>query len=145
MSWKELCGSGKTKLEHAWEIQRECGLVSFGLVEAELSVWIADQSWMTGDGPKAIFAGAPAVPARAARVSAGGAGRDGEGADRTVYSDRAVEQLRAQDHPVREHDAARLSAFARGHIGLDGHYAFRPPDLGGTHRPLRDPDARDDG
>ncbi|MFE3261068.1 Tn3 family transposase [Nocardia sp. NPDC059229] len=27
----------------------------------------------------------------------------------TVYSDRALEQLRAQDYPVREEDAARLS------------------------------------
>ncbi|WP_236567521.1 hypothetical protein [Nocardia sp. CY41] len=34
-----------------------------------------------------------------------------------------------------------MSAFIRGHIGLDGHYAFHLPDLGGTHRPLRDPDA----
>lgn len=50
----------KTKLEHAWEIQREYGLASFGEVEAELSAWIADQSWMTGDGPKAIFDGAVA-------------------------------------------------------------------------------------
>ncbi|WP_327118915.1 Tn3 family transposase [Nocardia sp. NBC_01730] len=62
----------------------------------------------------------------------------------TVYSDRALEQLRAQDYPVREEDAARLSAFIRGHIGLDGHYAFHLPDLGGTHRPLRDPDAREE-
>lgn len=38
----------------------------------------------------------------------------------TVYSDRALEQLRAQDYPVREEDAARLSAFIRGHIGIDG-------------------------
>ncbi|WP_212762268.1 AAA family ATPase, partial [Nocardia uniformis] len=33
--------------------------------------------------------------------------------------------------PVREEDAARLSAFIRAHIGLDGHYAFHLPDLGG--------------
>ncbi|WP_245551277.1 transposase [Nocardia paucivorans] len=61
----------------------------------------------------------------------------------TVHSDRALEQLRAQDCPVREEDAARLSAFIRSHIGLAGHYAFHLPDLDGTHRPLRDPDARD--
>ena len=35
---------------------------------------------------------------------------------------------------------ARLSAFIRNHIGIDGHYAFHLPDLGGTHRPLRNPD-----
>ncbi len=44
--------------------------------------------------------------------------------------------------PVREEDAARLSAFIRAHIGLDGHYAFHLPDLGGTRRSLRDPDTR---
>jgi hypothetical protein len=50
----------KTKLEHAWEIQREYGLMPFADVEAELRVWIADQAWMTGDGPKAIVQGAVA-------------------------------------------------------------------------------------
>ncbi|MEV0108678.1 DUF4158 domain-containing protein [Nocardia sp. NPDC050799] len=62
----------------------------------------------------------------------------------TVYSDRALEQLRALNYPVREEDAARLSAFIRSHSGLDGHYAFHLPDLGGTHRSLRDPDADND-
>ena len=50
----------KTKLEHAWEIQRAYGLTSFADVEAKLRVWIADQAWMTGDGPKAILQGAVA-------------------------------------------------------------------------------------
>lgn len=48
----------KTKLEHAWEIQREHGLVPFAEAQTELAVWIADQAWTTGDGPKAIFVGA---------------------------------------------------------------------------------------
>lgn len=61
----------------------------------------------------------------------------------TVYSDRALEQLRVQGYPIRQEDAARLSAFILGHIGIDGHYAFHLSDLGGPHRPLRDPDARD--
>ncbi|WP_245546994.1 DUF4158 domain-containing protein [Nocardia brevicatena] len=50
----------KTRLEHAWEIQRAEELASFSEVEAELAVWIADQAWITGDGPKAIFDGAVA-------------------------------------------------------------------------------------
>jgi hypothetical protein len=50
----------KTRLEHAWEIQREEELASFSEVEGELAVWIADQAWITGDGPKAIFDGAVA-------------------------------------------------------------------------------------
>lgn len=62
----------------------------------------------------------------------------------TIYSDRALDHLRAQGYPVLDTDAERLSAFIRTHIGIDGHYAFHLPDLGGTHRPLRDPDARDD-
>ncbi|MFE9328636.1 DUF4158 domain-containing protein [Nocardia sp. NPDC052278] len=48
----------KTGFEHAWEIQRKEGLFSFAQVEAELLAWIADQAWMTGDGPKALLAGA---------------------------------------------------------------------------------------
>ncbi|GAC55078.1 putative transposase [Gordonia amicalis NBRC 100051 = JCM 11271] len=48
----------KTRFEHAWEIQRREGLVSYAQVEAELLTWIADQAWMTGDGPKALLAGA---------------------------------------------------------------------------------------
>jgi hypothetical protein len=58
-----------------------------------------------------------------------------------------LERLRkgcAQGYPVLGTDEARLSAFIRGHIGIDGHYAFYLPDLGGSHRPLRDPDSRDD-
>lgn len=59
----------------------------------------------------------------------------------SVYSDRALTALREQGYPVRGEDAARLSAFIRKHIRLEGHYSFNLPDLGGTHRPLRDPDA----
>ncbi len=33
----------KTKLEHAWEIQREYSLTPFVEVETELTTWIADQ------------------------------------------------------------------------------------------------------
>ena len=62
----------------------------------------------------------------------------------TVYSNRALDQLRAQSYSVLESDAGRLSAFIRDHIGIDGHYAFRVPDLGGAHRRLRDPDSSDD-
>jgi TnpA family transposase len=49
----------------------------------------------------------------------------------TVYMDRALDQLHAQGYPVLDADVARLSAFIRRHIGIDGHYAFQLPDLGG--------------
>lgn len=58
----------------------------------------------------------------------------------TVYMDRALTELRAQGYPVDDADVARLSPFVRSHIGIDGHYSFYLPDLGGTHRPLLDPD-----
>ncbi|MGS2811046.1 Tn3 family transposase [Nocardia sp. MW-W600-9] len=62
----------------------------------------------------------------------------------TVYMDRALTELRAQHYPVDDADTTRLSPFIRSHIGIDGHYSFHLPDLGGKHRPLRDPDAPDD-
>ncbi|MEV0108450.1 DUF4158 domain-containing protein [Nocardia sp. NPDC050799] len=55
---KQYTEREKTKLEHAWEIQREYGLVSYAEVEAELLAWIVDQAWMTGDGPQVLQAGA---------------------------------------------------------------------------------------
>jgi len=57
---KRYSDRDKTKLEHAWEIQREYGLKPFADVEPELRAWIADQAWVTGEGPKAIFSGAVA-------------------------------------------------------------------------------------
>lgn len=55
---KQYTEREKTKLEHAWEIQREYGLTPYADVEAELLVWVVDQAWMTGDGPKVLQAGA---------------------------------------------------------------------------------------
>ncbi|MGW5113199.1 hypothetical protein [Nocardia sp. NPDC004123] len=49
-----------------------------------------------------------------------------------------------QDYPVRDEDAARLSGFVRRHVRLEGHYSFHLPNLGGGHRPLRDPAAAED-
>jgi hypothetical protein len=38
----------------------------------------------------------------------------------------------------------RLSAYVRRHLNVHGHYSFQLPDLAGTRRALRDPDAGDD-
>lgn len=62
----------------------------------------------------------------------------------SVYLSRALDELRAQGYPVRDEDAARLSPFIRKHVRMEGHYSFHLPDLGGSHRPLRDPDAPDE-
>lgn len=48
----------------------------------------------------------------------------------TVYMDCALTALRAQNYPVVDADAARLSSFVRVHIGIDGRYSFHLPDLG---------------
>ena len=63
----------------------------------------------------------------------------------TVYMDAALDQLRTEDYPVREEDVAHLSAFARSHINVHGHYSFLLPDMPGGRRPLRDPDQPLDG
>ncbi|MGH3190136.1 MAG: Tn3 family transposase, partial [Streptosporangiaceae bacterium] len=62
----------------------------------------------------------------------------------TVYLNAALEQLRAQDYPVREEDSARLSPFVSQHLGVHGAYSFLLPDLAGAIRELRDPDAPGD-
>jgi hypothetical protein len=58
--------------------------------------------------------------------------------------DRALSDLRRRGYPVLAPDVPRLSPFVRHHISIDGHYSFHLPELGGTHRPLRDPDTPDD-
>lgn len=50
----------ETRFEHQREIGRAYGLRPFAAVADELAAWVADQSWMTGDGPKALFEGAAA-------------------------------------------------------------------------------------
>lgn len=62
----------------------------------------------------------------------------------TVYLDRALDALRAQNYLVRDEDAARLAAFVRHHVRLEGHYSFHLSDLGEGRRPLRDPDGVDE-
>src|ERR1019366_8730402 len=63
----------------------------------------------------------------------------------TVYLDHALDQLRGQGYPVLDADVARLSPYMRKHLSVHGHYSFQLPDLAAGRRPLRDPDAEDDG
>ena len=48
----------QTHREHAARIRRLLGLRDFAEVEAELAAWVDTRAWVTGDGPKAIFADA---------------------------------------------------------------------------------------
>ncbi|MFG3711663.1 Tn3 family transposase [Micromonospora sp. NPDC047730] len=58
----------------------------------------------------------------------------------TRYIDLAVTALRAQDYPVRDEDAARLSPLGYAHINMLGRYTFPAPSSAQRLRPLRDPD-----
>jgi TnpA family transposase len=48
----------QTHREHAARIRRLLGLRDFAEVETELAAWVDTRAWVTGDGPKAIFADA---------------------------------------------------------------------------------------
>ena len=62
----------------------------------------------------------------------------------TVYLDAALTQLRADGHPANDEDIARLSLYIRRHLNVQGRHSFQRPELVGTRRPLRDPDAADE-
>jgi len=59
----------------------------------------------------------------------------------TIYLQAALEQLRAEDYPVREEDVVRLSPLGHEHINLLGRYSFAVPEAvaRGELRPLRNP------
>jgi hypothetical protein len=59
----------------------------------------------------------------------------------TVYINAALDQLRADGHPVLDQDVVRLSPFVRRHLGVHGDYSFLLPELAGTLRELRDPNS----
>jgi Tn3 transposase DDE domain len=60
----------------------------------------------------------------------------------TRYTDAAVTALRAEGHPVRDDDVARLSPLGDTHINMLGRYVFAArADVG--LRPLHDPQQRD--
>ncbi|MCA1837201.1 MAG: DUF4158 domain-containing protein, partial [Actinobacteria bacterium] len=55
---KQYAQREQTHREHAGEIQRVLKLKDFAEVETELAAWADTRAWLTGDGPKAIFADA---------------------------------------------------------------------------------------
>lgn len=62
----------------------------------------------------------------------------------TRYIDAAVQQLRAEGHPVNDTDVTRLSPLIRDHINLLGRYRFSTSDLPKEGlRPLRNPNTTD--
>src|SRR4051794_40462301 len=56
----------------------------------------------------------------------------------TRYTDAAVSALRAEGHPVRDEDVARLSPLGDAHINMLGRYAFAARADTGL-RPLPNP------
>lgn len=52
---KRYTDRDKTRFDHAWEIQRACGLKDFAGAEEQLREWVAARSWTSGDGPKVVF------------------------------------------------------------------------------------------
>jgi hypothetical protein len=47
-----------TRFDHAEEITRACGLREFAQARSAFEEWLWARAWMTGDGPRAIFADA---------------------------------------------------------------------------------------
>ncbi len=62
----------------------------------------------------------------------------------TRYLDAILENLRDSGQPVREEDIARLSPLGHAHLSCLGRYALTTQPRAEL-RPLRDPNARDDG
>ena len=50
----------RTRFEHAEEIKLASGLSEFADARSEFDEWVAARAWMTGDGPRSIFADAVA-------------------------------------------------------------------------------------
>jgi hypothetical protein len=55
---KRYAVRAQTHREHAEKIRTRLGLTDFAQAEAELALFAAGRAWVTGDGPKAIFADA---------------------------------------------------------------------------------------
>ena len=49
-----LSGAREDPFEHQWVITEEYGWRSFADGEAELTKWVVDRAWTTGDGPGTI-------------------------------------------------------------------------------------------
>ena len=113
----------KTRLEHAWEIQRERELRDFAAARDDLTTWIFARAWTTGEGPKTIFDGSvswlrehnvllPGVSVLARLVASV---RD-EAAQRlweTLYDLMTAEQHRVLDALLEVPGTARTCEFDR--------------------------------
>ena len=59
-----------TRFDHAEEIKRACAYREFAQARSEFEEWLWARAWMTGDGPRAIFADADRLAAGAGRAAA---------------------------------------------------------------------------
>jgi TnpA family transposase len=64
----------------------------------------------------------------------------------TLYTEAALEQLRAEGHEIRSEDVARLSPLQTHHLNVLGRYSFLLAEAvaNGGMRPLRNPDDEDE-
>ena len=61
----------ETRLDPTGRSRRLYGYRDFASTEAELARWLDDRAWTTGEGPRALFAGAVRLAAGAARAAPG--------------------------------------------------------------------------
>jgi uncharacterized protein DUF4158 len=110
----------QTHREHAARIRTVLGLRDFAQAEAELVAWVDTRTWVTGDGPKAIFADAVAwlrerdvlLPgvSRLARLVAGAGRGDGTAVGdvvRSVDSTAGMSGLPPRPHRPTGHRGRR--------------------------------------
>ena len=64
---------------------------------------------------------------------------------KTRYMNAALDELRAQRHPIRDEDITRLSLFVRHHLNVHGKYSFVLSELPVGLRALRNPNDDQDG
>lgn len=61
----------QTRYDHHDEIVRAYGLIPYTEIETDLAEWVADQAWMTGDGPQSPVRRRGGLVARTGMVGTG--------------------------------------------------------------------------
>ena len=116
-----------TRFDHAEEIKRACAYREFAQARSEFEEWLWARAWMTGDGPRAIFADAigwlrerdvllPGVTTLARLVARARADGD-ERLWETLASVPTVEQTRVLEGLLEVSEESRFSDLERWRKG----------------------------